>query len=105
MEWLLLIACSFLLLVVELLNTAIETVVDRISLELHPLSKRAKDLGSAAGGGDNDHHYLGDGAVGRITARRASALNRLLRLNKRLLSLLYAFGAMVRIDCRYAREF
>ncbi|BEM63657.1 hypothetical protein SME23J_26840 [Serratia marcescens] len=48
MEWLLLIACSFLLLVVELLNTAIETVVDRISLELHPLSKRAKDLGSAA---------------------------------------------------------
>lgn len=48
MERLLLIACSFLLLVVELLNTAIETVVDRISLELHPLSKRAKDLGGAA---------------------------------------------------------
>ncbi len=37
-----------MLLVVELLNTAIETVVDRISLELHPLSKRAKDLGGAA---------------------------------------------------------
>ncbi|WP_261133616.1 diacylglycerol kinase [Serratia entomophila] len=48
MERLLLIACSFLLLAVELLNTAIETVVDRISLELHPLSKRAKDLGGAA---------------------------------------------------------
>ncbi|EPZ0266283.1 MULTISPECIES: diacylglycerol kinase [Serratia] len=48
MDRLLLIACSFLLLVVELLNTAIETVVDRISLELHPLSKRAKDLGGAA---------------------------------------------------------
>ncbi|ASL93587.1 diacylglycerol kinase [Serratia sp. OLHL2] len=48
MERLLLIACSFLLLVVELLNTAIETVVDRISLALHPLSKRAKDLGGAA---------------------------------------------------------
>ncbi|BEM33893.1 diacylglycerol kinase [Serratia marcescens] len=48
MERLLLIICSFLLLVVELLNTAIETVVDRISLELHPLSKRAKDLGGAA---------------------------------------------------------
>ncbi|MFP8409344.1 diacylglycerol kinase [Serratia marcescens] len=47
-ERLLLITCSFLLLVVELLNTAIETVVDRISLELHPLSKRAKDLGGAA---------------------------------------------------------
>ncbi|WP_261435882.1 diacylglycerol kinase [Serratia ficaria] len=48
MERLLLITCSFLLLVVELLNTAIETVVDRISLALHPLSKRAKDLGGAA---------------------------------------------------------
>ena len=48
MERLLLIICSFLLLVVELLNTAIETVVDRISLELHPLSNRAKDLGGAA---------------------------------------------------------
>ncbi|MBH1930428.1 diacylglycerol kinase [Serratia rubidaea] len=48
MERLLLIACSFLLLVIELLNTAIETVVDRISLKWHPLSKRAKDLGGAA---------------------------------------------------------
>ncbi|MNT13344.1 Diacylglycerol kinase [compost metagenome] len=44
----LLIASSFILLVVELLNTAIESVVDRISLEIHPLSKRAKDLGGAA---------------------------------------------------------
>jgi diacylglycerol kinase (ATP) len=35
-------------LIVELLNSAIETAVDRISSELHPLSKRAKDLGSAA---------------------------------------------------------
>lgn len=35
-------------LVVELLNSAIEAVVDRISLERHPLSKNAKDLGSAA---------------------------------------------------------
>lgn len=35
-------------MVVELLNSAIETVVDRISGELHPLSKRAKDIGSAA---------------------------------------------------------
>lgn len=42
------IASSFILLVVELLNTAIESVVDRISLEIHPLSKRAKDLGGAA---------------------------------------------------------
>ncbi len=48
LEKLMLISCSFLLLVVELLNTAIETVVDRISDEIHPLSKRAKDIGGAA---------------------------------------------------------
>lgn len=47
-ERLLLIATCFILLIVELLNTAIETVVDRISLDIHPLSKRAKDLGGAA---------------------------------------------------------
>ena len=35
-------------LAIELLNTAIENVVDRVSLELHPLSKKAKDMGSAA---------------------------------------------------------
>lgn len=33
---------------VELLDSAIEAVADRISLELHPLSKRAKDMGRAA---------------------------------------------------------
>ncbi|UOP05732.1 diacylglycerol kinase [Conchiformibius kuhniae] len=43
-----LIAVSFLSLAVELLNTGIETVVDYISLEKHPLAKRAKDVGSAA---------------------------------------------------------
>jgi diacylglycerol kinase (ATP) len=32
----------------ELVNSAIEAVVDRISLEQHPLSKNAKDFGSAA---------------------------------------------------------
>jgi len=37
-----------LVLVVELLNTAIEYTVDRVSLERNPLSKTAKDLGSAA---------------------------------------------------------
>ena len=37
-----------MVLVVELLNSAIETVVDRVSPDLHPLSKRAKDIGSAA---------------------------------------------------------
>jgi diacylglycerol kinase (ATP) len=42
------IASVLLVLIVELLNSAIETAVDRISLEKHPLSKRAKDIGSAA---------------------------------------------------------
>ena len=44
----LLIATVLLLLVVELLNAGIETAIDRISFELHPLSRRAKDMGSAA---------------------------------------------------------
>lgn len=37
-----------LVIIVELLNSAIETTVDRISLERHDLAKRAKDIGSAA---------------------------------------------------------
>ncbi|MBL0086050.1 MAG: diacylglycerol kinase [Ideonella sp.] len=37
-----------LVLVVELLNSAVEATVDRISFDLHDLSKRAKDYGSAA---------------------------------------------------------
>jgi diacylglycerol kinase (ATP) len=37
-----------LVLIVELINSAIEATVDRVSLERHPLSKNAKDLGSAA---------------------------------------------------------
>lgn len=37
-----------LVLIVELLNSGIEAVVDRVSLDLHELSKRAKDYGSAA---------------------------------------------------------
>lgn len=44
----LLIASLLLVLVVELLNSAIEAAVDRISLENHRLAKRAKDIGSAA---------------------------------------------------------
>ena len=44
----LLIACSMLILITELLNSAVEAVVDRIGPERHELSKRAKDLGSAA---------------------------------------------------------
>ncbi len=37
-----------LVLIAELLNSGIEAVVDRVSLDRHALSKRAKDLGSAA---------------------------------------------------------
>jgi diacylglycerol kinase (ATP) len=37
-----------LVLIVELLNSAVEAAIDRISYELHDLSKRAKDIGSAA---------------------------------------------------------
>jgi diacylglycerol kinase (ATP) len=44
----LLIGSVMLVLIVELLNSAIENLTDRVSLEIHPLSKRAKDLGSAA---------------------------------------------------------
>lgn len=44
----LLIAPVMLLLMVELLNSAIEAVVDRIGDEYHELSGRAKDMGSAA---------------------------------------------------------
>src|SRR5450631_3054023 len=40
-----LLASVFLVLIVELLNTAVESVVDRISLENHELAKRAKDIG------------------------------------------------------------
>jgi len=44
----LMIASVLLVIVVELLNSSIEATVDRISLENHHLSKRAKDVGSAA---------------------------------------------------------
>jgi diacylglycerol kinase (ATP) len=47
-EKLMLIGVFVLVLIVELLNSAIEAVVDRVSLERNPLSKNAKDLGSAA---------------------------------------------------------
>lgn len=47
-QWLLLVAPLFLILIVELLNSAIESVVDRIGHERHDLSGRAKDMGSAA---------------------------------------------------------
>jgi len=47
-EWLLLVIPLFLLIIVELLNSAVENTVDRIGEERHTLSGRAKDMGSAA---------------------------------------------------------
>ena len=47
-EFAVLISGLFLIFIAELLNTAIEAVVDRVSTEHHELSGRAKDLGSAA---------------------------------------------------------
>lgn len=45
---LVLVAVLVFVLIVELINSSIEAVVDRVSLERHPLSKNAKDFGSAA---------------------------------------------------------
>ena len=47
-EQALMIGVCLLAIIVELFNSALEAVVDRISLERHPLSKNAKDMGSAA---------------------------------------------------------
>lgn len=44
----LLIGSVMLVIIVEILNSAIEAVVDRIGSEIHPLAGRAKDMGSAA---------------------------------------------------------
>lgn len=48
LQWLLLVVSGLLVLLVELLNSAIEAVVDRLGEEWHELSGRAKDMGSAA---------------------------------------------------------
>ena len=47
-QLILLFGTVFLVLITELLNTAVEAVVDRVSLDAHELSGRAKDMGSAA---------------------------------------------------------
>lgn len=47
-ETALLMGSVLLVLIVELLNSAVESAVDRISFDSHELSKRAKDIGSAA---------------------------------------------------------
>jgi diacylglycerol kinase (ATP) len=44
----LLLGSVVLILVIELLNSAVEAVVDRVGEDYHPLSKKAKDIGSAA---------------------------------------------------------
>lgn len=46
-EWCLLLLPCFLALKAELINSAIENAIDFTSLELHPLAKKAKDMGSA----------------------------------------------------------
>ena len=48
LERILLIAPLFLVIIIEIINSAIEAVVDRVGTEKHELSGRAKDLGSAA---------------------------------------------------------
>lgn len=48
MERILLIAPIFLVMIIEIINSAIEAVVDRIGREHHELAGRAKDMGSAA---------------------------------------------------------
>ena len=47
-EQALMIASILLVIIVELLNSSVEATVDRISVKRHKLSKRAKDIGSAA---------------------------------------------------------
>lgn len=48
LERVLLVGSLLQVLIVEIVNSAVEAVVDRVSLDRHDLSKRAKDLGSAA---------------------------------------------------------
>jgi diacylglycerol kinase (ATP) len=48
LQWLFLVFPLFILLIVELINSALESVVDRIGPEKHELSGRTKDMGSAA---------------------------------------------------------
>jgi diacylglycerol kinase (ATP) len=47
-ERILMISSIFVVIIIELLNSAVEAAIDRHSFEINPLAKRAKDLGSAA---------------------------------------------------------
>lgn len=48
LEYIVLVGSVLLVLIVELLNSGLEAIVDRVGHELHELSGRAKDMGSAA---------------------------------------------------------
>lgn len=48
MEWAIILVCCGCVISAELMNTAIETVVDLVSPEFHPLAGRAKDIAAAA---------------------------------------------------------
>lgn len=48
LQWLALVAPLFILMIVELLNSAVESAIDRMGAEYHTLSGQAKDMGSAA---------------------------------------------------------
>ncbi len=44
----LMLGCLFIVLITELLNSAVEAAIDRHGMDIHPLAKKAKDVGSAA---------------------------------------------------------
>lgn len=48
LEQVVMVGCLFIVVLVELINSALEAVVDRVGSEYHELSGRAKDIGSAA---------------------------------------------------------
>ena len=48
MSWAIVLVCCGMVIAAELLNTAIETVVDLVSPEFHPLAGQAKDIAAAA---------------------------------------------------------
>lgn len=48
LSWAIILLCCGLVIMAELLNTAVETVVDLVSPEFHPLAGRAKDIAAAA---------------------------------------------------------
>ena len=48
LERIALVGCLVLVLIVELLNSAVEAAIDRVGTEHHPISGRGKDMGSAA---------------------------------------------------------